>query len=94
MENVCKLGDRPAKPNSEILVAIVTEDDVLSSGHLTDKSSKMCLPSVRLPIYSIYLTLIYFGSSRSHMFHKGAVLKNCAATVLDCLFDTVSCQLI
>ena len=63
------------KPNSVILVA--TEGDMFSSVHLTDKSSKLFLPSVRLPIYSIYLTFAYLGSGCSHVFYEGSVLKNC-----------------
>ena len=37
----------------------------------------MFLPLVRLAIYSIYLTLVYIRSSRSHVFCEGTVLENC-----------------
>ena len=62
-----ELQDRPTKPNTVILVAIVTEEDILSSAQFTNKSSKMLLPAICVPIYSIYLTLVCFGSSRSYM---------------------------
>lgn len=67
--NFCELRDGPTKSYSVILSAIVIEEGTLSLAQFTDKSSKMFLPLIGLPIYYIYLNFVYFGRSHSHVFY-------------------------